>query len=342
MVLWALMGLFVAFRLLGSIRTVPNRTELIVERLGKYHQTLGQGIHFMVPFVDRVAFRFESKEEAVEVPPQECFTKDNVRVEVDGILYMKVVNTKLAAYGITDYRFGAIQLAQTTVRAVIGTLELDRTFEEREVINRRVIDALNEVGRTWGLEVSRYEVKNIVPPASVREAMERQRAAETERRTAMARAEGEKVSRIADSEGKKQEMINRSQGELQKRINEAEGKAAEILAVAQATAESIATIGATVSQPGGIDAVNLKLSQQMLARLGWLSNGQTVVLPMDLMSVDKLLDSVKLEPVPVSQQRPALPRPSTPAPAPAMVARDRVVPATIPSMTAYRDDERKG
>ncbi|HEY1100567.1 MAG TPA: paraslipin, partial [Myxococcota bacterium] len=167
--IWALVGLFVAFKIIRSVRIVPNRTELLVERLGRYHATLGPGVHFLLPFIDVVTFKLDLKEEALEVPPQDCFTKDNVRVEVDGVLYMRIQNSKQASYAIVDSRFAMVQLAQTMVRSVIGTLDLDHTFEEREVINSRVIQALNEVGRTWGVVVSRYEVKNIVPPASVRD-----------------------------------------------------------------------------------------------------------------------------------------------------------------------------
>jgi regulator of protease activity HflC (stomatin/prohibitin superfamily) len=293
-VIWALAGAYFALKFIRSFRVVPNQTELIVERLGSYHQTLGPGFHPLIPFIDKVAFTIDLKEFAIEVPPQECFTHDNVRVEVDGVLYMKVTNAKLAAYGVTDYGYAAVQMAQTTVRAVIGTLDLDKTFEERENINSRVVSALNEVGQGWGLMVSRYEVKNIVPPPSVRDAMERQMAAERDRRALLARAEGEKQARINDSEGKKQEMINRSQGEMQRRINEAEGKAEEILAIAKATADSIRVTASTLSESGGNAALNLRLTQQMIAKIGNLSAGQKVVLPADLMRVDDLLKGLGL------------------------------------------------
>jgi len=325
--IWALVGLYVAFKVLRSVRIVPNRTELLVERLGRYSGTLGPGVHFLLPFIDRVTFTVDLKEEAMEVPPQDCFTKDNVRVEVDGILYMKVTNAKQASYAIVDSRFAMVQLAQTMVRSVIGTLDLDHTFEEREVINSRVIQALNEVGRDWGVIVSRYEVKNIVPPASVRDSMERQMAAERDRRALLARAEGEKQARINDSSGKKQEMINRSQGEMQRRINEAEGKAEEILAIAKATADSIRAVGETIAVPGGREAVNMRLSQQMITKLGALSNGQRVVLPADLMRLDDVLRSIGLDataatPVPVPSKpasstlstSPARPQPQVPPP----------------------------
>lgn len=320
--IWAGLGLFVAVKFLRAVRLVPNRTELIVERLGRYHETLGPGFHVLIPFFDRVAFNVGLKEEAIEVPSQECFTEDNVRVQVDGILYMKVANSKQASYGITDYRFAAIQLAQTTVRAEMGKLTLDRTFEERETISSNVKSALNEVAIKWGIEVSRYEVKNIVPPPSVRDAMERQMGAERDRRALLARAEGEKQARINDSEGKKQELINRSQGEMQRRINEAEGKAEEILAIAQATADSIRTVGSAVAEPGGAEAVNLRLSQQFIGKVGALANGARVVLPADLTKVDELLKGIGLEvdePVrtrPVASRQPVPAPPRFPEPAP--------------------------
>ena len=315
--LWALAGLYLAFHIVRSVRTVPQRTEVIVERLGRYYETWHPGLHVLIPFIDRAAFVIDLKELAIDVPPQDCFTKDNVRVEVDGILYMSVVNSKQAAYGVTDYAFAAIQLAQTTTRAVVGTLELDRTFEERDVINARVVSALNEVSGAWGIKVHRYEVKNIVPPHSVKDAMERQMGAERDRRALLARSEGEKQARINDSEGKKQEMINRSMGEMQRRVNEAEGKAQEILSLAKATADSIKKMGEAIASDGGSEAVSLRLSQQYLTKLSALSNGAKVMLPSDLTNMDALLAPVTLEAVP--QKVPA----SVPVPAgiPAPVRR---------------------
>jgi regulator of protease activity HflC (stomatin/prohibitin superfamily) len=293
--IWVLFGAYFTYKMARSVRIVPNMTELIVERVGRYHQTLGPGPHLLMPFFDRVAFNVDMKEEAIEVPPQDCFTRDNVRVEVDGIVYMQVVNSKQASYGITNYRYAAIQLAQTTTRAVIGTLELDRTFEEREAINARVVSALNEVSAAWGIKVHRYEVKNIVTPPSVKNAMERQMGAERDKRALLARSEGEKQSRINDSEGKKQEMINRSLGEMQRRVNEAEGKASEILSLAQATADSVKLTGEAIVNQGGAEAVNLRLSQQYLSKIGAMSQRSRVVLPADLTKVDDLLKGVGLE-----------------------------------------------
>ena len=323
-VIWALTALFVSFKVVRSIRVVPNRTELLVERLGGYDRTLGPGVHFLIPFIDKVPFKIELKEEAIEVPPQDCFTKDNVRVEVDGVLYMRVINSKLAAYGTVEYRFAIVQLAQTMVRSVIGTLDLDHTFEERDIINSRVVEALNQIGRTWGVQVSRYEVKNIVPPTTVREAMERQMGSERDRRALMARAEGERQARINDADGKKQEMINRSQGEMQRRINEAEGKAEEILAIAKATADSIRVVADAVVLPGGREAVNLRLGSQLIGKMGALSAGQKVILPADLTKVDDLIKGIGLE---LEPKGTAVPKPKA-----------AVVPSAAQPVTVARND----
>jgi regulator of protease activity HflC (stomatin/prohibitin superfamily) len=293
--IWVLLFLYTAIKFVRCLRMVPTQQAYIVERLGKYHETLGPGFHILIPFLDKVAFIQDLKEEAIDVPPQECFTKDNVKVEVDGIIYLSVVNPENASYGITAYKFAAIQLAQTTTRSVVGTLELDRTFEEREVVNARVVGALNEVSTGWGIRVHRYEVKNIVPPPTVRDAMERQMGAERERRATLARAEGEQQSRINESEGKMREMVNRSEGEMKRRMNEAEGKAEEILAIARATAESIEKVGAALSAPGGVQATNLRLAQQYVSKLGSLAQPQTqVMLPSDLSGVEAVLSSVTL------------------------------------------------
>lgn len=293
--IWALLSVYVAVKFIRSIRIVPNQKSYIVERLGRYHTTWGPGFHFGVPFIDNVAFIQDLKEEAIEVPPQECFTKDNVRVEVDGVLYISVTSPENSSYGITNYRNAARVLAQTTTRSVIGTLELDRTFEEREAINSRVLSVISEVSESWGIQVYRYEVKNIEVPGSVRDAMERQLTAERDRRALLARTEGQKQAMINDSEGLKMEMINKSEGEMHKRINEADGKAQEIIAIAQATAESITKVGASLIQEGGDDAIKLRLAQAYLTQFGELGQDSTqVLLPADLTKIDELLASVGL------------------------------------------------
>lgn len=294
---WGIILLVLVSKILRSIRIVPTQAAYVVERLGRYSKTLGPGFHLLVPFVDRVAYIQDLKEETINVPPQICFTTDNVHVEVDGVIYISVLDPVKASYGVTDYRQAAIQLAQTTVRSVIGTLELDKTFEERDIINSKIVGVLNEVGPHWGINVHRYEVKNIVPPTTVKNAMERQMTAERDRRALIARAEGDKQSRINSSVGYQMEVINKSMGEMQKRINEAQGRAKEIESIAGATAEAIEKIAAAILEPGGEEAVQLRLSQQYLNQLGALARpGTSVLIPADLTRLDALLDSLGLLP----------------------------------------------
>jgi len=293
---WIILGLICVVQLGRSFRMVPTRKAYIVERLGKYKQTLGPGFHLLMPFFDKVAYIQDLREVAIDVPPQDCFTKDNVRVEVDGVLYISVTNAVNSSYGITNYQWGAIQLAQTTTRSVIGTLELDRTFEERDAVSSRVVSVLNEVSENWGIQVHRYEVKNIVVPNTVRDSMEAQMSAERERRALIARSEGDKQSRINASEGKKMEAINKSEGEKQRRINEAEGRAEELLAIARATAESIEKLGAAMSAPGGEEAIKLRLSESYLGKLQHLARpDKRIIIPADMSRVDQLLAAVGLE-----------------------------------------------
>jgi regulator of protease activity HflC (stomatin/prohibitin superfamily) len=294
---WGILLFVLLSKLVRSIRIVPTKSSYIVERLGKYSRTLGPGFHLLVPFLEKVAYVQDLKEETINVPPQECFTTDNVKVEVDGVIYISVVDPVKASYGITDYRFGGIQLAQTTVRSIIGTLELDKTFEERDLINSKIVSVLNDVGMTWGINVHRYEVKNIVPPASVKNAMERQMTAERDRRALLAQSEGEKQSRINNSEGLKSEAINKSEGEMQKRVNEAEGRAREIESIAEATGQAIEKMAAVITEEGGAEAVQLRLAQQYLHQLGALGKAKTtVLLPADLTRLDDLLENAGLKP----------------------------------------------
>lgn len=295
---WGAIFLVVVAQLFRSIRIVSTRTALVVERLGKYHTTLGPGFHVMMPFIDVVAGTQDLREETIDVPPQDCFSKDEVQVEVDGVIYMSVADPVRATYGVTDYRFAAMQLAQTTTRSVIGTIELDKTFEERDMISQVVVDTLNAAGEAWGVHVHRYEIRNIKPPATVQDAMEKQVTAERERRAILARAEGDKQSRINRSEGTMRELINLSEGERQRLVNEAEGRAAEILALAGATASSIAQIGAAVSEPGGVEAIKLNLSEKLIDNVRYLADAHTnVIFPADLTNLNQLLDSLELRPV---------------------------------------------
>ncbi len=292
---WGILFFVIVVQLFRSIRIVSTRTALIVERLGRYRATLGPGFHVLLPFVDVVTALQDLREETIDVPPQETFSKDEVQVEVDGVIYMSVSDPVKATYGVTDYRFAATQLAQTTTRSIIGTLELDKTFEERDMISQAVVDTLNAAGEAWGVHVHRYEIKNIKPPGTVQNAMEKQVTAERQRRAILAKAEGDKQSRINTSEGTMRELINLSEGERQRLVNEAEGRAAEILALATATANSIEKIGHAVVQPGGEEAIKLNLSEKFIENLGHLADAHThVIFPADLTNMNRLLDALDL------------------------------------------------
>jgi len=269
-----------------TIRIVPQKSAFIIERLGKYSKTLEAGFHVLMPFLDRVAYRHTLKEQAVDVPPQQCITKDNIAVEVDGILYMQVVDPKKASYGIDHYQFASTQLAQTTMRSVMGKLDLDKTFEEREVINSAIVEAVDKASDPWGVKVTRYEVKNILPPQSIKDAMEKQMRAEREKRATIAESEGDRQAKINRAEGQKQEMIAESEGEKQKRINEAEGKAFEIQQVAAATAKGIRDIAKAINDEGGTDAVNLRIAEQYINEFGKLAKTtNSVVIPTNLADI---------------------------------------------------------
>jgi regulator of protease activity HflC (stomatin/prohibitin superfamily) len=269
-----------------TIRIVPQKTAYIIERLGKYYTTLDAGFHLLVPFIDKVSYRHTLKEQAVDVPPQACITKDNIAVEVDGILYMQVVDPKKGSYGIDNYRFAATQLAQTTMRSVMGKLSLDKTFEERENINSVIVDAVDKASDPWGVKVTRYEVKNILPPQSIKDAMEKQMRAEREKRALIAESEGDRQAKINRAEGEKREMIARSEGEKQKRINEAEGRAIEIQRVAEATAKGIREIASAINEKGGVNAVNLRIAEQYLDEFGKLAKtNNSIIIPSNLSDI---------------------------------------------------------
>ncbi len=279
--------LFLAFIVfVKTIRIVPQKMAYIVERLGKYYKTLEAGFHILVPFIDKVAYKHTLKEQALDVPPQDCITKDNIMVEVDGILYMQVIDPQKASYGIRDYQFASVQLAQTTMRSVMGKLDLDKTFEERESINSEIVDAVDKASDPWGVKVTRYEVKNIVPPQSIKDAMEKHMRAEREKRATIAESEGDRQAKINRAEGDRQEMIARSEGEKQKRINEAEGRAVEIQRVAEATAKGIREIAAAINEKGGINAVNLRIAEQYLDEFGKLAKtNNSIIIPSNLSDI---------------------------------------------------------
>lgn len=283
----------VIFAFISNIKVVPQRSAFIIERLGKYNGTLEAGLHFLVPLLDRVAYKHTLKEQAVDVAPQICITKDNISVEVDGILYMQVVDAQKASYGIGDYIFASTQLAQTTMRSVIGKLELDKTFEERDTINGSIVSAVDRASDPWGVKVTRYEVKNITPPQSIRDAMEKQMRAEREKRAIIAESEGHRQAEINRSEGEKAAAIAQSEGEKQKRINEAEGRAVEIREVALATAGGIREIAKALNEKGGKDAVNLRIAEQYLGEFGKLAKaGNTMIIPSNLADISGMIGAM--------------------------------------------------
>jgi len=279
--------IFLGFILIISmIKIVPQRTAIIVERLGKYRATFSAGFQILIPFIDKVRYRHTLKEQAIDVAPQICITRDNIAVEVDGILYLQVLDAQKASYGIDNYKFASIQIAQTTMRSVIGRLELDKTFEERETINVSIVEAVDKASEPWGVKVTRYEVKNISPPQSIKDAMEKQMRAEREKRAVIAESEGTKQAKINNAEGDKQELIKKSEGEMQKRINEAAGKASEIEQIAKATANGLRAIAQAISEENGLNAVNLRIAEQYLIGFGNLAKlNNTIIMPANLTDV---------------------------------------------------------
>ena len=276
----------VAFVLFKCGVVVPQRSAYIVQRLGRYSNTLEAGFHLLMPFVDRIAYRHTLKEQVIDVPPQSCITRDNIAVDVDGVLYLQVVDPVKASYGVSNYLFASVQLAQTTMRSEMGKLDLDRSFEEREQINAAIVTAVDKASDPWGVKVTRYEIKNITPPKTIKDAMEKQMRAEREKRAMIAESEGERQAKINRADGEKQEAIAKSEGEKARRINEAEGKAREIQLVATATADGLRTIAEASQQPGGADAINLRLAEGYITEFGKLAKeGNTMIIPSDLANV---------------------------------------------------------
>ncbi|UZJ45314.1 paraslipin [Marinimicrobium sp. C6131] len=276
----------VIITLVKTVRIVPQRSAFIVERLGKYAKTLEAGFHILIPFVDKVSYQHTLKEEAIDVPSQACVTKDNIQVVVNGVIYLQVIDPKLASYGISDYRYAGIQLAQTTLRSVVGKIDLDKTFEERESINVQVVQALDEAAKPWGVKVMRYEIADIELPATILDALEKQMRAERERRATVAESEGERQAKINVSEGQKQETINLSEAEKLRQINEAEGKAREIEMIATATAEGIRRVAEAINLEGGKDAVNLRVAEQYVREFGKLAKeNNTMILPAEFADI---------------------------------------------------------
>lgn len=279
-------ALAVIIVILKTARIVPQRSNYVIERLGKYHKTLDSGFHILIPFIDKVAYQHTLKEEVIDVAQQDCVTKDNIQVGIDGVLYIQVIDAHKASYGVDNYRNAASQLAQTTMRSVIGQTDLDKTFEERAKINEVVVQALDEAASPWGIKVLRYEISDIALPDSIKDALEQQMRAERERRAAIAKSEGERQAMINVSEGQKQEVINLSEAEKQKQINEAEGRAQEIELIATATAEGLRKIAEAIQTPGGKDAVSLRIAEQYVGEFGKLAKtNNSMIIPAELSNV---------------------------------------------------------
>lgn len=269
---------------------VPQQHAYVIENLGKYSRTLRAGFHILVPFIERIAYRHSLKEMAIDIPEQICITKDNVQVGVDGVLYMQILDPERASYGIQDYIFAIVQLAQTTLRSEIGKIDLDRTFEERAMINGNVVSEVDVASDPWGVKVLRYEIRNINPPADVIEAMEKQMRAEREKRAVILESEGVRDAEINRAEGQKQKVIKESEANREQQINEAQGEAAAIESVAMATATGLREVASAVEAPGGREAMQLRVAEQYVAQFGELAKeGNSLVIPANLSDVASML-----------------------------------------------------
>ncbi|WP_102283514.1 SPFH domain-containing protein [Ottowia massiliensis] len=276
-----------------TIKIVPQQNAWIVERLGKYEATLSPGFNAILPFVDRVAYKHSLKEIPLDVPSQVCITRDNTQLQVDGILYFQVTDPMRASYGSSNYVMAISQLAQTTLRSVIGRLELDKTFEERDMINAKVVEAVDEAALNWGVKVLRYEIKDLTPPAEILRAMQAQITAEREKRAVIATSEGKRQEQINLAEGQKQAAIAKSEGEKQAQINNAQGEAAAITEVANATAAALMRVAEAIRQPGGQEAVQLKVAEKAVdaySRVAFDAK-TTLVVPSNMTEVSALISS---------------------------------------------------
>lgn len=274
-----------------TAKVVPQQTAFVIENLGRYSRTLNAGFHILFPFVERVAYRHNLKEEAIDIPEQVCITKDNVQVGVDGVLYLQVLDAAKASYGITNYRFAIIQLAQTTLRNEIGKIDLDRTFEARGTINSNVVSELDHASASWGVKVLRYEIKNINPPKDVLHAMEKQMRAEREKRAVVLTSEGDRDAKINQAEGEKQRVIKESEANKQQQINEAQGEAEAILAVATATAEGLRRVGEALAGRGGMEAMQLRVAEEYVKQFGHLADeaSSTLIVPANLSDISSMI-----------------------------------------------------
>nr|WP_314632776.1 stomatin-like protein [uncultured Janthinobacterium sp.] len=273
-----------------TVNVVPQQHAWVVERLGKFHAVLGPGLNIVVPFVDRIAYKHVLKEIPLDVPPQVCITRDNTQLQVDGILYFQITDAMRASYGSSNYIAAITQLAQTTLRSVIGKMELDKTFEERDHINTAIVNAIDESAANWGVKVLRYEIKDLTPPKEILHAMQAQITAEREKRALIAASEGRKQEQINIASGEREAAIARSEGEKQASINRAEGQATAIVALAQASAEALRQVGAAIREPGGEDAVNLKVAEQYVGAFAQLAKtNNSIIVPANLGDMSGLI-----------------------------------------------------
>jgi regulator of protease activity HflC (stomatin/prohibitin superfamily) len=288
---FAIVALAVVFVIEG-VRVVPQQSAWVIERLGKFKETLQPGLNIIIPFVDRVAYRHSLKEVPLDVPEQVCITKDNTQLAVDGLIYFQVTDPRLASYGTSDYVMAITQLAQTTLRSEVGKMELDQSLQSRDVINRQIVAVLDEAGRSWGVKVLRYEVKNLTPPEAILRAMQAQITAEREKRALIAKSEGEKQQEINLAEGEKQAAILTSEGQKQSAINKAQGEATALRVVADATAAAVNVVAEAIGKEGGLQAANLKIAEEYIGALGNLAKtNNTMIVPTNLADVASVVAS---------------------------------------------------
>jgi regulator of protease activity HflC (stomatin/prohibitin superfamily) len=285
-----ILAVIAAIFIVRTFKIVPQQNAWVVEKLGKYDRTLTPGLKFVLPFIERVAYKHSLKEVPLDVPSQVCITKDNTQLQVDGIIYFQVTDPMRASYGSSNYVFAITQLAQTLLRSVIGKMELDKTFEERDQINASVVNALDEAAANWGVKVLRYEIKDLTPPAEILRSMQAQITAEREKRALIAASEGRKQEQINIATGEREAFIARSEGQRQAEINNAQGEAAAITTVADATADAIRKIAEAIRQPGGMEAVNLKVAEKAVEAYGQLAKtNNTMIVPGNMTEVSALI-----------------------------------------------------
>lgn len=289
-IFFLVLAALVVLTVITGVRVVPQQSAYVIERLGKFHVALQAGISYIIPFMDKVAYKHTLKEQTIDIPEQVCITRDNVQVGVDGVIFVQVFDPQMASYGISNYMFSIVQLSQTTMRSEVGKIDLDKTFEERTLINSAIVSAINEASRTWGVKILRYEIKNIVPPKTVLIAMEKQMQAEREKRAIILQSEGEKQSAINVAEGQKQKVVLESEAVRQKQINEASGQAEAIRAVANATADGVKAVAAAAQTNGGMVAVQLRVAEKLVEQFGNLAKqGTTLILPANFGDISSLI-----------------------------------------------------